>query len=234
MDNREFRQLSSEAGIYLHFSRVESYNSIGVEERHHGPLLRVFRKVKEDHPRLDYHTTLRLAIKGCNDTLGPHGLIPTMLVFGSMSSLPIGNSKQSKKYERIKDLQTTRTEMEQYTVEQRIRRALGSKIPSASGDHITPGMLVCVLREDSKRWIGSVQFVKCEGKILHVTYGIKVKQFNVSHVMPLKTGHAATDEALRKIYKNSDDAEQQHTEKYEQKRDGERKQQLEEYETPSN
>lgn len=45
------------------FSDVESPNSIGVCERYHGPLIRVFNKLREDKPRVEPEVALRLATK---------------------------------------------------------------------------------------------------------------------------------------------------------------------------
>lgn len=72
----EFRKLSRDAGIELKFSGIESQNSIGVGEKYHDPLRRVYLKVNDEHPTLDRETVLRLALKGCNDTLASNGLVP--------------------------------------------------------------------------------------------------------------------------------------------------------------
>lgn len=60
---------------------------------------------------------LRLAIKGCNDTLGPEGLVPTLLVFGTMPPIPVAKSNYPKQKDRMKALQLAKAEMEQIIAE---------------------------------------------------------------------------------------------------------------------
>lgn len=54
-------------------------------ERYHGPLRCAFLKIRES---LSRNTTdencLQLAVNSLNDTVGPEGLCPTMLVFGTL------------------------------------------------------------------------------------------------------------------------------------------------------
>lgn len=88
----EFRGTASEADIFLQFSGVESHNSVGVGEKYHGPLRIVYNKIIYEHSLVDRETALRLAIKGCNDTLGAYGLVPTLLVFGTLPALPTTKS----------------------------------------------------------------------------------------------------------------------------------------------
>lgn len=99
------------------FSGIELHSSIGVGEKYHGPLRRVFLKVSDEHPTLDPATILRLALKGCYDTLGPNGLVQTLLVFGALPSLPTANPTLPKQRERMCALQSARREMEQITNE---------------------------------------------------------------------------------------------------------------------
>lgn len=75
-DSDEFRKTTAETGIVLQFSGIESHNSLGVGEKYHGPLRRVYSKIKEEHPLIESATALRLAVKGGNETLGANGLVP--------------------------------------------------------------------------------------------------------------------------------------------------------------
>jgi hypothetical protein len=62
---------------------VEAHNSIGKVERYHGPLKRAFEVIFANFGNAitpDY--VLQMAVKAVNDTAGPNGLVPTLLVFG--------------------------------------------------------------------------------------------------------------------------------------------------------
>ena len=67
-------------GIDVDISGVESHNSIGVGERYHDPLRQVFDKIMADHTNLDPEIAFRLAVKAINDTMGPEGVVPSLLV----------------------------------------------------------------------------------------------------------------------------------------------------------
>lgn len=108
---------------------------------------------------MDKETIVRLALKGCNDTLGPNGLVPTLLVFGTMPALPVPNSKSVKQRERLSALKLAKEEMERISAEQKLLRALRSKLPPAAKYLIQPGDLVRVFREVPRKWIGPVKVV---------------------------------------------------------------------------
>lgn len=131
-NSKEFRTLTSKAGLKLQFSGVESHNSIGVGEKYHGALRRVYNKVRDEKPRVDRERALRLSLKACNDTMGPHGLVTMMFFYGVLPAIPVVSSKVPKQRERMKALESARHEMEQIAMESRIIRALSSKVPPAS------------------------------------------------------------------------------------------------------
>lgn len=69
--SKYWQSCTDDVGIELQLSGVASHNSIGVGERYHGPLRRVFRKVRHAYPSLDPELALRYAVKGINDKTGP-------------------------------------------------------------------------------------------------------------------------------------------------------------------
>lgn len=97
---------------------------MGVGEKYHGPLRIVYHKVKYEHPLIENATVLRLAIKGCNDTLGAKGLVSTLLVIATIPAMPTTKFKVPKQRERMKDLNAARAQVSQIAAEQRILRAL--------------------------------------------------------------------------------------------------------------
>ena len=58
---------------------------VGKVERAHKPLRRAYDifKAKLAGQGVDKQTILKLAVKACNDTAGPNGLVPTLCVFGA-------------------------------------------------------------------------------------------------------------------------------------------------------
>ena len=73
-------------------------------ERYHAPLRAAYKKIRESFPRSEANEEcLQLATKAVNDTMGPEGLIPNLLVFGSLP-IPAKNIPADSQIERAKAL----------------------------------------------------------------------------------------------------------------------------------
>jgi hypothetical protein len=68
--------------IELRATGTESHNSLRQGETYHSILRHVYNKVSLTHPDLPSELMLALAVKAMNDTAGPHGLVPSLLLFG--------------------------------------------------------------------------------------------------------------------------------------------------------
>jgi hypothetical protein len=63
---------------------VEAHNSVGKVERYHAPVRRAFDILKDElQGSASREAILQIAIKAVNDSAGPDGIIPTLLVFGA-------------------------------------------------------------------------------------------------------------------------------------------------------
>ena len=69
-------------------------------------------KIKERHPRINDDLALALAAKAMNDTVGPEGLVPTLLVFGVVPKIPVGSEENCgmNQKERFRAMATARAE----------------------------------------------------------------------------------------------------------------------------
>jgi len=63
---------------------IESANSMTYVERYHTPLRRAFRIIKSELPNISDEEVLQYAVKSLNDSVGPDGLVPTLLVYGAL------------------------------------------------------------------------------------------------------------------------------------------------------
>jgi hypothetical protein len=94
------KELTDLNGIVLQLSGTESHNSLGVGERYHAPLRRLYHKIISECPRLDPHLALKHAVQAMNDTQGPEGLVPSLLLFGVLPRFPVATHfSQIKKTE---------------------------------------------------------------------------------------------------------------------------------------
>lgn len=177
----------AEQGISLSVSGIESHNSIGAGESYHRQLRRVFNCIRSETPNVEPEHALRLAIKAINDTAGSNGLVPSMLVFGTVPSFPASPRHNPKQRERFAALKAARDEMSQIVCEKRLNDALRRKLPDSTSYLIRPGDNVRVFRETSKAWDGPFQVTKLDRKLVTVTDGIKAKTFNIAQVLPCQT-----------------------------------------------
>lgn len=96
---------AEEVVIKIETSVVEVHNSLGLRERYHEPLRRVFKKIEDKNPEMKREMYLRLAIKAFNDTTGPEGLVLSYLVFGCIPRFSSVNSSHPTKKERMKAME---------------------------------------------------------------------------------------------------------------------------------
>jgi hypothetical protein len=87
--SQTWKKMCDGVGVSIQLSPVESHNSFGQNERPHSPLRRCYLKIKNDVPSLPADLCLRVAVKVMNDTVGQNGLVPTLLVFGTIPQLPL-------------------------------------------------------------------------------------------------------------------------------------------------
>ena len=62
---------------------VKAHNSVRMVERYHGPLCRIYHIIIAELLDISKDMALQMAFKVINDSVGPNGLIPTLLVFGA-------------------------------------------------------------------------------------------------------------------------------------------------------
>jgi hypothetical protein len=62
---------------------VKAHNSIGKVERYHTPLRRAYEIISLELEGASEELILQMAVKAVNNSAGPDGLIPTLLVFGA-------------------------------------------------------------------------------------------------------------------------------------------------------
>ena len=79
----EFRQQAKAMAIEVKEVPVEAHNSVGKVERYHTPLRRAYEIISSELHGASEQLVLQMAVKAVNDSAGPDGLVPTLLVFGA-------------------------------------------------------------------------------------------------------------------------------------------------------
>jgi hypothetical protein len=132
-------------GIHLRSTGIESHNSLGVGERFHQPLRRIYHKIHSEYNGLDTDTTLSIANKTMYDLAGPEGLIPSFLVFGVVprwtTTLPLPENSA-----RLTEIQVERAEYEQIVAKMKLSTALSRNVPAAADYSFDIGDSIYVYR----------------------------------------------------------------------------------------
>ena len=102
----EFQKLASSYHIKWEEALIEAHDRISKIERAHRELRRSYTIFKEffRNQGLSRNDLLKLSIKACNDSAGPDGLVPTLLVFGVYPRVSWNDSPTPIAQERIETI----------------------------------------------------------------------------------------------------------------------------------
>ena len=180
-----------------------SHNSLNAGESYHAYLRRLYNKVHRDYPRLSDHLTLAIAVKAINDTTGPKGLCPTLLVFGVLPQLPSPSRRtHPTQLERFRAAAAARREYEIIVNDERLRIAARKQTPPAANRAYRPGDMVYVYRERLKRFTGPHMIASIDGKGVRVHVGEQTgpRDFNIAQLRPSPLPHASVDNIAEPRY----------------------------------
>lgn len=163
-----WRHITDMTGIEIRISGVEAHNSLGIGERLHDPLRRIYRMFKEHFPNLSQHTALKIALKAMNDTNGENGLVPSLLTFGIIPRFPIISTDLPAQRERMQTLAGAQMEMNAIVSERRTMQVLTKWVPQSVDAVYAVYDKVLVYREIPKKWEGPFVVTKIEGSIITV------------------------------------------------------------------
>ena len=187
-----WRQLTDHAGIQLRISGVKAHSSLGIGERLHEPLRRIYRKVRADYPQAPNKILLSIAVKAMNDTIGEKGLVPSLLTFGITPRFPIISTELPTQDERMGLLTSGQMEMNAIIAERRIQAALTKQIPPAADRTYRLGDEVLVFCEQDKTWIGPFTVMHVQGRMITIQNreGTYRQMFNAFQLKPYYRDHS--------------------------------------------
>lgn len=104
------------------------------------------------HASIEPEVILRYAVKGLNDSMGPNGLVPSLLIFGTLQSFPMTTANTTEQKVSIEMMQTARSEVAQIRAEQRIATAIKAKVPPSAKFRLKQGDIVMAYSEAERKW----------------------------------------------------------------------------------
>ena len=106
---------------------VEAHQSIGIVERYHRPVRRAYQIVSEELPDLDKDAALQMAFKAINDTAGPDGIVPTLLVFRAYPRLVESDAPSQTVSHRATVLKKAMEEVQKLRAKRQVNDALNQR-----------------------------------------------------------------------------------------------------------
>jgi len=124
----EFKSEAKIMGITCKQVPVEAHWSIGKVERYHAPLRRAYEIMRAE---LDSSTSdaavLQMAVKAVNDTAGPDGLVPTLLVFGAYPRVSMDSPPSPSTIRRAEAIQKAMKALRRAAAERAVNNALNTR-----------------------------------------------------------------------------------------------------------
>jgi hypothetical protein len=145
----EFKQLASSMSIKVKEAPVEAHNSVGKVERYHAPLRRAYEILREElkDENIDKEMILQMAVKAVNDSAGPDGIVPTLLVFGAYPRMTDMDPPSPSVVKRAEAIRAATKEVRRLHAERQVNDALAMR----NGPNITT-TLDLPLQSDVRVW----------------------------------------------------------------------------------
>ena len=175
-------------GIEVKQMPVEAHHSIGKVERYHVPLRRAYDILSTEAPEIGREERLQSAVKAVNDTAGPDGLIPTLLVYGAYPRLSRedkptpSNTERARAIERAMD--DVRKSNAKIAIAEAMRTTRGPDVAAVLGLPLNAKVLVW--REKPKSWIGPWRMVVREGYIYKIDLDKRFVDMCITSIKPYK------------------------------------------------
>src|SRR5579871_1486997 len=196
--SQEFHQHAAVMGISTKTVPVEAAWSIGITERYHFVLRRAYKIIVEE-TQAEKEVALQMAVKAVNDSAGPNGLIPTLLVFGAFPRMTEMDPPAPSIAVRAMAIKKAMNEIAKIRAEHQVADALRQRNgPSTADIHDLPLLSpVLVWRKDtgqSGHWTGPYTLLSMDGETCKVQLPHGPTDFRSTVVKPYLVESSADNE----------------------------------------
>jgi len=164
--SEDFRNRAKIVGATCQQMPVEAHWAVGKVERAHAPLRRAYDILRAElDSRTNDESVLQMAVKALNDTAGPNGLVPTLLVFGTYPRINMDSAPSPDIIERSNAVRKAMKMLRNERAKVDINRAINTRNGPVSHDQLLKlplGSEVMTWRE-KKGWLGPYEMKGVEG-----------------------------------------------------------------------
>src|SRR6266516_5383117 len=161
----EFRNEAKLLGIVCKQIPVEAHWSIGKLERYHAPQRRAFDILYDElAATTSADAILQMAVKAVNDTAGPDGLVPTLLVFGAYPRLTTESPPSPTTTQRGEAIQKAMKALRKANAVRQVNEARSTRNgPSTTDVLALPLQSEVRVWRDKDGWQGPYKIVAVDG-----------------------------------------------------------------------
>jgi len=183
----EFKANARIMAIEVEEVPVEAHNSIGKLERYHAPLRRAFNVIRGDlqSQGASNESILQMAVKAVNDTAGPDGLVPTLLVFGTYPRLTETSPPSPPITARANAIRKAMAEIRKLKAKQQVSDALSMRNgPNTLETLDLPLQAEVKVWRENIGWTGPFKLIARDGETCTVDTNGKATNFRTVVVKP--------------------------------------------------
>ena len=200
----EFKQNAHAMHIRTKGVPTEAAQSMGIVERYHAPLRRAYEVISEELKGVTSNRViiLQMAVKAVNDTAGPNGLVPTLLVFGAYPRLSDLDPPSPTITQRTVAIKKAMREVDKLAATRRITDALRQRNgPRIEHIHdLNIGSDVLVWRVHEKAWTGPYKLLSVEEETATVEVNQNPIQFRTTTIKPYLSEPNPKDKPLNEPF----------------------------------
>ena len=185
----EFRQSARSMAIEVKEVPVEAHNSIGKVERYHQPLRRAYEIIRDElQDNTSPEIILQMAVKAVNDSAGPDGIVPTLLVFGAYPRMVEDSAPSPSVTQRAEAIRKAVKEVRRLHADRQVKDALAMRNGPKTKTTLTLPIQsdVRVWREKDG-WTGPFKLIASDGETCTIDMPYGPTDFRSTVVKPYYT-----------------------------------------------
>ena len=201
--SKEFQQYATAMAISTKAVPVEAHWYVGLVERAHPALRRAYQIITDECKDIHKELALQMAVKAVNDTAGPDGLIPILLVYGAYLRMSNLDPPAPSVIDRAAIIRKAMAEIVKLRAKQTVNSALHHRNgPDTTPIHNLPLNSEVLVWRESGNWTGPYRLLAVEGETCRVQLPNGPTSFRSTSVKPYfrsETSETARDVDLDEL-----------------------------------
>jgi hypothetical protein len=183
--SKEFQQYATAMAISTKAVPVEAHWSVGLVERAHPALRRAYQIITDECKDIHKELALQMAVKAVNDTAGPDGLVPTLLVYGAYPRMSNLDPPAPSVTDRAAAIRKAMAEIVKLRAKQTVNKALHHRNgPDTTSIRNLPLNSEVLVWRESGNWTGPYRLLAVEGETCSIQLPNGPTSFRSTSVKP--------------------------------------------------